>query len=239
VRGLVDLHCHILPALDDGALDLRDAVGMGRQADADGIATVCATPHIRSDHDVRIPELAARRAAVNAALGDAGLRVRVAPGGEVAEPLLDALSDAELRACALGGGGRWILLEPAAGPLSERTHAAVERLHAGGFDVLLAHPERHMGEELFEHLRALAAAGVLIQLTAAFAASEDATAMLEAGLVHVLGSDAHSSHGGRPLALAAGLARIARVPVLAPHLEWIARTAPRAIVAGRPVTVPY
>lgn len=57
---MIDLHCHILPALDDGALDLEDAVGMARQAEADGIGIVCATPHIRHDHDVAIAELPQR-----------------------------------------------------------------------------------------------------------------------------------------------------------------------------------
>ena len=53
---MIDLHCHILPRVDAGALDLADSVGMARQADADGVALICATPHIRHDHDVRIAE---------------------------------------------------------------------------------------------------------------------------------------------------------------------------------------
>jgi protein-tyrosine phosphatase len=63
--GLVDLHCHVLPALDDGARDLEDALAMARQAERDGIAVICATPHIRHDHDVRIAELPARVDALN------------------------------------------------------------------------------------------------------------------------------------------------------------------------------
>jgi tyrosine-protein phosphatase YwqE len=57
---VIDLHCHILPGLDDGALNLHDAIGMARQAQDDGIQAVCATPHIRHDHDVVISELADR-----------------------------------------------------------------------------------------------------------------------------------------------------------------------------------
>jgi hypothetical protein len=62
---VIDLHCHILPGIDDGALDLNDSVGMARIAAADGIEVVCATPHIRHDHDVTIPELAGRVEQVN------------------------------------------------------------------------------------------------------------------------------------------------------------------------------
>jgi hypothetical protein len=43
-RAVIDLHCHILSGVDDGALDLADSVALGRQADRDGVAIVCATP---------------------------------------------------------------------------------------------------------------------------------------------------------------------------------------------------
>jgi protein-tyrosine phosphatase len=237
--GLIDLHCHILPALDDGALDERDSVAMARQAERDGIEMVVATPHIRADHAVRIPEIAGRCTELNARLEREGLRVRVATGGEVAEPIVGALTGDELTACALGGGGRWILLEPAAGPLSDRTQATVRALHEQDFDVVLAHPERHLSEDMLDRMRVLAASGVLIQLTAAFAADDSAHALLEAGLVHVLGSDAHSSHGGRRVELRAAVERIAGIPALGPHVDWIAHTAPRAILAGRALQAPY
>jgi hypothetical protein len=45
---------------------------MALQAQSDGIAAICATPHIRHEHDVRIPELPARRAELAAALTQAG-----------------------------------------------------------------------------------------------------------------------------------------------------------------------
>lgn len=62
LTAAVDLHCHVLPDVDDGARDLEDAIALARQAEADGIAAICATPHIRHDHDVRIVELPARLA---------------------------------------------------------------------------------------------------------------------------------------------------------------------------------
>src|SRR5262245_15790039 len=106
---------------------------MARQADEDGIRTVCATPHIRHDHDVRIETLAGRLAELNEELERRGLTARVAPGGEVAETALLGLSDAELRSLTLGGGGRWLLLEPAPGPLSDTLTEAVEELVRRGF----------------------------------------------------------------------------------------------------------
>jgi protein-tyrosine phosphatase len=240
---LIDLHCHILSGIDDGALDLADSVAMGRQADRDGVALVCATPHIRHDHDVRIAELVDRVAELNAALEDAGASARVLPGGEVAETIVEHLGDAELRAVTLGGGGRWILLEPRPGPLSDSLPAAVDRLAARGLRCLVAHPERHLAPDLIRRLAALVDRGALVQATAAHVetgpAVEGMLDLARHGVIHVVASDAHSSHGGRPVRLSGALARLAEVERVAPYLEWIAQTAPRAIVAGDDVVAPF
>jgi tyrosine-protein phosphatase YwqE len=64
-------------------------------------------------------------------------------------------------------------------------------------------------------------------------------AMAEAGLVHVLSSDAHSSHGGRPAKMGAAFERLAEVDLLRPHLEWMREGAPRAIVGGEALERPF
>ncbi len=240
---MIDLHCHILPALDDGAADLEDAVAMARQAEADGIDVVCATPHVRADHDVRLVELPQRVAALNGELERREVAVRVVTGGEVSETVLPSLTPAELRAASLGGGGRWILLEPAPGPLGDSFAAAARTLAGLGHGCLVAHPERHAGPDLPERLHALVERGALVQVTAALLAEGDAApAMLDLadhGLVHVLGSDAHSARAGRRLELSPGLARLRELPWLRPHLEWIARDAPASIVRGEAATAPF
>jgi len=240
---LIDLHCHILPGLDDGALDLDDALGMARQAEADGIATVCATPHIRHDHDVVIGELAGRIGDLNAELGRRGVGVRVASGGEVAETSLTGLSDEELRDVSLGGGRRWILVEPAPGPLGPSLEGAVRDLLERGFRSVIAHPERHAHRDVKTHLDALVEHGALVQVTAAMLEHEHAAPVIlelaERGLVHLLGSDAHSSRAGRPVRLSAGFAALAGVEHLRPHLAWLTEEAPRALLAGEELTPPY
>lgn len=239
---MIDLHCHILPGVDDGALDIEDSLGLARQAVDDGIEQVCATPHIRHDHDVRIEEVAARVEALNARLRAEGLPLTVLSGGEVAETAVDGLGEEELAQVALGHG-RWILLEPAPGPLSDTLLARVEHLAERGHRSLIAHPERHLCADLYERIAALIAAGALIQATADFflrePSAEGMRALAERGLVHVLGSDAHSSHGGRPLHLAAAFAALARSSPIAPHVEWMRDTAPQAIVAGDEVAAPF
>ena len=240
---MIDLHCHILPALDDGAIDLDDSVAMAKQAQSDGIAVVCATPHIRPDHEVRIDELPGRVATVNEELERRGLEVRVATGGEVAEPSLERLADEELRAVSLGGSGRWILVEPRPGPVSDFLLAAVAHLSGRGFKTVVAHPERHPSADFRERLEALVERGALIQVTAALIAEGPAAPTLldlaGHGLVHLLASDAHSSHAGRPVRLSEGLAALGAVECVHPHLEWVADGGPAAILRGEQVKPPF
>lgn len=214
---------------------------MARQAAADGIEAICATPHIRHDHDVRVHELAQRIAALADALERAEVPVRVIAGGEVAETAVAGLDDDELRIVALGG--RWVLLEPAPGPLGDSLAAAAEELGARGYLALIAHPERHPSADMAERLAQLVGAGCLVQATAALVAegpaSEPLLALARRGLVHVLGSDSHSARHGRPVRLTSGLERLGELPELRPHMEWIATTAPAAIVRGETVEPPF
>lgn len=239
----VDLHCHILPGIDDGARDLDDAIEMARQAEADGIAAVCATPHIRHDHAVAIAELPERLFELSAAVAAAGCLTRILPGGEVATDGVGDLDDEDLTAVALGGSDRWILLEPSPGPLDRRVETAVLALRQRGFRTILAHPERHLGPDLAERLTRLIGLGGLVQVTAA-ALTEETTrpgmvALARAGVVHVLGSDAHSSRFGRPVVLSPSLEVLGSVEPTRWHLRWIASTAPQAIVRGRDLSAPF
>lgn len=240
---MIDLHCHILPALDDGAIDLEDSVAMARQAEEDGIVTVCATPHIRSDHDVQVDELEARIADVNGELERQGLGVRIAHGGEVADEALNEVPDEKLRAVSLGRTGVWLLVEPRPGPITDDLIDTVDALCERGFRCVIAHPERHAGADFRERLEALVERKALIQVTAALIADGPASPVLielaSHGLIHLLGSDAHSARAGRPVRLSEGLARLAEVECVQPHLEWVTWDGPRDILAGKEVTPPF
>jgi protein-tyrosine phosphatase len=239
---VIDLHCHILPGIDDGAGELAESIAMARQAAGDGIQTVCATPHIRHDHDVRIDEIEGRATELASEFERQRVPVSVLPGGEVAETVVEGLDDGELRRVALGEGW-WILLEPAPGPLSASLERRVEQLAARGHRCLIAHPERHFAEDLADRLARLVLQGALIQATAEFFVRKETApgmlALAERGLVHVLGSDAHSSRFGRPVRISPALEVLSRVDLLRPHLDWIARDAPAAIVSGGDLDAPF
>ena len=89
-----------------------------------------------------------------------------------------------------------------------------------------------MGDRLADLVRR----GCLVQVTAALIAEGPASEPLldfaRRGLVHVLGSDSHSARHGRPVRIAGALERLREDPELRPHLDWIAHTAPAAIVRG-------
>jgi protein-tyrosine phosphatase len=240
---VIDLHSHILPALDDGAIDLDDSVAMARQAESDGIEIVCATPHIRSDHDVRVGQLEGRILAVNEELDRQGVPVRVVPGGEVADEALHEVADEKLRLVSLGRSGVWLLIEPRPGAITGDLIDTVDRLAERNFRCVIAHPERQAGADFRARLEALVERGALIQVTAALIADGPASPVLVElaghGLVHLLGSDAHSARAGRPVRLSEGLARLAEVQCVAPHLDWVVRDGPRAILAGEHVRPPF
>src|SRR4051795_7991720 len=215
---------------------------MGRQAVNDGIEAICATPHIRHDHDVRIEEIAGWVGALNERLVEEGVSVAVLQGGEVAETAVEGLCEEELGQVALGAG-KWILLEPAPGPLSDSLMRRVEHLAERGHRTLIAHPERHLSADMYERIGALIAAGALVQATADFflrdRTAAGMTALAEAGLIHVLSSDAHSSHGGRPVHMREAFERLAAIEAVAPYLEWMRDVAPRAIVTGKELSIPF
>jgi len=191
---------------------------------------------------VRIEEVAGRVEALNAQLRGQGLPVTVLTGGELAETAVEGLSEEELTRVALGAG-RWVLLEPAPGPLSDTLPARVAHLAERGHRALIAHPERHLSADMHERIAALIAAGALVQATADFFlrehTAEGMRGLAEAGLVHVLGSDAHSSHAGRPLHMAEAFRVLAGIEAVAPHIEWMRDTAPKAMVEGDEVVLPF
>jgi len=233
----------MLPAIDDGPSDLPAAVALAAATARDGVRVVAATPHVRPDHPRVLPaELADRVATLQAAIDDAGIRLRVVSGGEV--DLMRGLDadEEELRLVSLGGRGSDLLVETPYGALPPMFDDLLLRLKRRGYRLLLAHPERNVSfQQQPERLAGLVGGGVLLQVTAGTLASPTfrsrsrklALDLVRDGLAHVIATDAHGAGGSRAPALSEGVRAAARV---APQrAEWMVTDAPAAILAGEPL----
>ena len=138
---MIDLHCHVLPGLDDGPANMPDALAMAQAALAAGTTTLVATPHI--DHTWRVrPEAISQRAeALREALQREGIALELHTGAEIALSRLADLSPAQLAQLRLGEGPYLLLecpLDQTAGDFDE----LLLRIHSRERSIVLAHPER-------------------------------------------------------------------------------------------------
>src|SRR5713101_2145082 len=74
---MVDLHCHILPGLDDGPATMEESIAMAESAIADGITHVVATPHSNSKYFFDISYVHELRDQLQAKIGG---RLKIATG---------------------------------------------------------------------------------------------------------------------------------------------------------------
>lgn len=238
---MIDLHCHVLPGIDDGPGDLDEALALARLALENGIETIVATPHVSWQYpanDARL--IAAAVARITGDLATAGLPLTVLPGAELALPRALELDDAELTALRLGGGP-YLLVECPASPSAVGFEDGLWALRSRGHQIVLAHPERCPA---FLRDRAalerLVADGVLAQITAGSLAGQFgkeirrfSERLVGDGLVHAVASDAHST-GRRSPSIASELAAAG----LADRVEDLAVAGPQAILAGAPLPEP-
>src|SRR3954451_629868 len=235
-----DLHCHLLPGLDDGAGSLRAALEHARRLDADGVHDVACTPHIKSRAFpfVALEELAIRRRALQAAIDVAGLRVRLHPGGELAHADAMRLSARELKLIAQGPpSARWLLLECPFRGLDASFTAAAERLMRLGYGVVLAHPERTSDVLCAgrDRLEALRAAGALLQVNVCslrgnhgLAVQATAAAFVRSGIAFCLASDGHP--GSRDHTLALGVPLLLRAGATREQAQRLTQDNPRFLL---------
>ena len=110
---MIDIHCHILPGLDDGPSSLEESVEMARQAWEQGITDIIATPHVVLDAD-NAPTREAilgKVQLINGELEDRSISVKVHPGAELfIDPLIPSLLD-KSEVCTLADGGKYVMME--------------------------------------------------------------------------------------------------------------------------------
>jgi protein-tyrosine phosphatase len=237
----VDLHCHLLPGLDDGPASWPEAIGMAEMAVADGTGTIVATPHqlgsYGGNHGAAIRQHAAR---MEQQLATRKIPLCVLPGADVRiEPgLVSRILGGEVLTVA--DRKRHVLLE-----LPHEIYLPLERLladlKAAGMVGILTHPERNQGILGSPGvLRPLVERGCLLQVTAASLTGgfgERIRAFCEQlirqEMVSFVSSDAHGTQSRGP-----GLGpAFRRVTELAGQPTAIAlfRDNPARVVAGKAV----
>lgn len=200
---MIDLHCHLLPGVDDGAQNMAEALVLARAAVDDGISCAVLTPHMhegRYDNSLTslTPSLQVFRDEL--AKHQIPLQLGLAAEVHVGIEVLDWLEAGEVPFLGKYQGRDVILLEFPHGQIPPGADKLMRRLIGQGLLPLLAHPERN--KQVIRNLDAIKPfieMGCLLQVTAgsvvgAFGpqAQTRAREMLERNWVHILASDAHN-----------------------------------------------
>lgn len=215
---MIDLHCHILPGIDDGSPDLATSLEMARIALADGITTTACTPHIYPGlYENRTDGIRQAIERLRLALAEADLPLTLIVGADIqiVPEFLDGLQ---------GGthptlhGGRYFLLEPPHHTIPIGFKELIQNSLAMGYIPVITHPERltWLDESHYPWFVEAARLGAWIQVTAGALTGRFGRVpkywgerLLDEGLVHILATDAHDPRH-RPPRLAEGREAAAR-----------------------------
>ncbi|MGR6836821.1 tyrosine-protein phosphatase [Syntrophomonas erecta] len=204
---MIDIHTHILPAIDDGAADKETSLEMARMAVADGIEYLAATPHVLEGPYINSKEnILTRLNKLKQDLHQAGIPLKVLPGAEyyLDPDLPEALAKGEL--VTINQAGKYLLVELPGAFIPPYTSQVLYELQIQGITPIIAHPERNRGF-IRNHklLRELVSRGMLTQITSGSVTGmfgkmvkRMALNYIEEGLGHLLASDAHSINGRSP-----------------------------------------
>lgn len=237
---MLDLHCHILPGIDDGATNLDVSLTMARMAVDDGVHTIACTPHIYPGmYENTAAGIRRAMASLQAELDRRQVPLRLLEGADVhLEPGLDK-SIASGRIPTLAGS-RYLLLEPPHHVMPPRFEETVFSLKLAGYVPVITHPERLTWiADHYALLARMVRAGAWMQITAGSLTGRFGRApqrlgerMLDDALVHIIATDAHNSTRRPPL-LAEGREAAAR-RVGATEAMHMVKTRPAGIVANTP-----
>jgi protein-tyrosine phosphatase len=240
VALVIDIHCHLLPEVDDGPKSWDVAVEMCRMAVADGIAHSVATPHANDRY-------AYDRRYLAGLLDE--LRLRVGPSLKLSlgcdfhlsyDNLERVLEEPQTYTI---GNTNYLLIELSNYSVPVQLSNCFTQLADRGLTPILTHPERNpILQQTPQRVLEWAEQGCLVQVTASALTGSwgerpeiVARWLLDRSAVHVLSTDAHDTKRRIPV-LSEGRDRAAEI-VGEEYAEALVEGNPGAIVAGSPI--PY
>jgi protein-tyrosine phosphatase len=140
---MIDLHCHILHEMDDGAESAAESIQMAQAFVRTGFRIVAATPHMVPGTSWMPPveRITTQVSYLNQAIQIARLKLEIVPGMEIAlDPNIPELLDAG-RLLPLGSSS-CLLIEPPFRQVPPKWEQVIFSIQARGYSVILAHPER-------------------------------------------------------------------------------------------------
>ncbi len=202
---MVDVHCHILPGLDDGAMDVKESLAMAQSAISDGITHVVATPHSSTEYRFDYRRVRELHSQLQRLVGD---RLMLATGCDFHLNLenLEALRKEPTHFCL--NQLNYLLVEFSEYSIPPNTGHTLHAMKLTGLHPIITHPERNgIIQSQTSLLASWVRLGCFVQvtggsLTGTFGpkARQDALRWIGMGLVHFVASDAHNTRG-RPLRL--------------------------------------
>lgn len=142
---MIDLHCHILPGVDDGAIDMEETIAILKKAKNAGFHTICFTPHYAEPQYLNTKEQNSEiLKEIEARVKEENLKFQLLLGNEIfiGDKIEEFLKNGMIATLA---NSRYALVElPMYQELpQEVTQKLLERIREQGFEVVIAHPERY------------------------------------------------------------------------------------------------
>jgi protein-tyrosine phosphatase len=199
---MIDLHCHILPGVDDGAKTENDSLDMAKAAQAEGITHIVATPHHRNGvYDNTKEEIELQVKLLNQLLESHGIPVTILPGQEnrLQGDILEKIEQGEI--LTMNNTGNYLFVEFPTSHVPRYTSQLFYDLQLAGVIPVIVHPERN--NEIFNHPEALYQLinnGALSQVTAGSLIGKFGKKiqklsfqLIDYSLAHFIASDAHNT----------------------------------------------
>ena len=239
---VIDIHCHLLPEVDDGPKSWDVAVEMCRMAAADGITHTVATPHANDRYAYDRAYLSGLLLQLQEKI-DPALKLQVSLGCDFHLSFENLERVLEQPHTYTIGETKYLLIELSNFSIPTQLGDCFVRLGDRGLTPILTHPERNpILQQSPQRILELAEQGCLIQVTASsltgfWGERPEIVArwLLDRSAVHILATDAHDTKRRIPNLSRARV--VAEKIVGAEYAEALVESNPGAIVKGIPI--PY